>query len=214
MVSVPMTTVTALVVVFHSLAARGARRAVELGHRPCLSRRHTDEPRTRARRIVNRVRDSACRRATGGRTVRAIRAGAARGTCQGWSVVIASGPRTARGRPFFGRGGIQRSCTARAARHGPGLFRVARNLVIDAHRAQSARPRQVLDDLPGGAGSADGGTDSMLKCFGASRCARARLQRGPLQRGGGWVARSARGHRQVPLPLRHACTSRPRGLAR
>jgi hypothetical protein len=64
--------------------------------------RLADEPRTPARRTVNRVRDSACRRATGGRTVRAVRAGAARGTRQGWSVVIASGPRTSRRRPSSG----------------------------------------------------------------------------------------------------------------
>jgi hypothetical protein len=60
------------------------------------------KPRTPVRRIVNRVRDSACRRATGGRTVRAVRAGAARGTCQGWSEVIASEPRTSRRRRTLG----------------------------------------------------------------------------------------------------------------
>jgi hypothetical protein len=96
-----------------------------------------------------------------------------------------------------------------AARRRPGLFSFARNLVMEAHRAQSARPREVLDDLPGGPGSTDGGMDFMLIRFGASRSARARLQRGPLHRGGGRVARSARGNRQFPLPLRDAYTSLP-----
>jgi hypothetical protein len=75
----------------------------------------TREPRTLARRSLDRVRNSACRRATGGR---AVHAGAGRSTCQGWSVVIASGPRTSHRRPLLGRGGIRRFCTTRAARHG------------------------------------------------------------------------------------------------
>lgn len=45
------------------------------------------------------------------------------------------------------------------------LFKVARNLVIDGYRAQSARPREVPDDPPGGVGSTDGGMDSVLNRF-------------------------------------------------
>jgi len=45
------------------------------------------------------------------------------------------------------------------------LFSVARNLVIDAYRAQSARPREVLDEQPGATVSTDDGVDSMLNRF-------------------------------------------------
>lgn len=45
------------------------------------------------------------------------------------------------------------------------LISVARNLVIDAYRAQSARPREVLDDPPIDDGSVDDGIDSLLNHF-------------------------------------------------
>ncbi|MDO8732629.1 MAG: sigma-70 family RNA polymerase sigma factor [Actinomycetota bacterium] len=45
------------------------------------------------------------------------------------------------------------------------LFTVARNLVIDAHRAQLARPPEVLVDPPDRAGSTDGGMDALLTRF-------------------------------------------------
>jgi RNA polymerase sigma-70 factor (ECF subfamily) len=45
------------------------------------------------------------------------------------------------------------------------LYTVARNLVIDAHRAQTSRPAEVLVDPPSWAGSTDGGMDALLTRF-------------------------------------------------
>jgi RNA polymerase sigma-70 factor (ECF subfamily) len=45
------------------------------------------------------------------------------------------------------------------------LFTVARNLVIDAHRAQTARPPELLVDPPNWVGSTDGGMDALLTRF-------------------------------------------------
>jgi len=45
------------------------------------------------------------------------------------------------------------------------LFTVARNLVIDAHRAQSVRPQELPDEFAGDAGSTDGGMESALTRF-------------------------------------------------
>jgi RNA polymerase sigma-70 factor (ECF subfamily) len=45
------------------------------------------------------------------------------------------------------------------------LFTVARNLVIDAYRAQSARPSELPGELGADAGSTDGGMDSVLTRF-------------------------------------------------
>ena len=47
----------------------------------------------------------------------------------------------------------------------PWLFTVARNLVIDAHRARSVRPVEVLDDVDGASGSTDGGMETALTRF-------------------------------------------------
>lgn len=45
------------------------------------------------------------------------------------------------------------------------LFAVARNLVIDAHRARTARAQETLADPPAWAGSSDGGLDALLTRF-------------------------------------------------
>jgi RNA polymerase sigma-70 factor (ECF subfamily) len=45
------------------------------------------------------------------------------------------------------------------------LFTVARNLVIDAHRAQSVRPAEFLDEFVNDAGSTDGGMETALTRF-------------------------------------------------
>lgn len=45
------------------------------------------------------------------------------------------------------------------------LFTVARNIVIDSHRARGARPAEVLDDTAGEASSHDGGIDNALLRF-------------------------------------------------
>jgi RNA polymerase sigma-70 factor, ECF subfamily len=45
------------------------------------------------------------------------------------------------------------------------LYTVARNLVIDSHRAQSSRPPEVFDEVAGGSGSTDGGMDAALTRF-------------------------------------------------
>ena len=42
------------------------------------------------------------------------------------------------------------------------LFTVARNIVIDTHRARSSRPSEVLDDIAGEDLSDDGGIDQAL----------------------------------------------------
>lgn len=42
------------------------------------------------------------------------------------------------------------------------LFTVARNIVIDAHRARSSRPPEILDDSAGEGASDDGGIDQAL----------------------------------------------------
>lgn len=45
------------------------------------------------------------------------------------------------------------------------LFTVARNLVIDSHRARASRPPEILDDTAGEAASDDGGIDLALQRY-------------------------------------------------
>jgi alanine dehydrogenase len=90
----------------HWFSPRLARLAPDASSRfdRAMYRRHTglaDEPRMRARRSLNRVRDAACRRAdwsANGTSSTLWRCTG--GTCRDSSVVIARGPRTSRRRSF------------------------------------------------------------------------------------------------------------------